>query len=63
MKFPPRLAEGVVNLARLVLDRTPAPFLAEGRGAERRLRNPESGVTQKSVFHVKSPFSLDCVCP
>ena len=55
-EIPPRLAKGVVHPARLVLDRTPAPFLAEGRGAERGLRNPESGVAQKSVFHVKSPF-------
>jgi hypothetical protein len=54
----PRLAKGVVHLARFVFDRTPAPFLAEGHCAERRLRNPESGVAQKSVFHVKSPFSL-----
>src|SRR6266404_4443933 len=55
-EIPPGLAKGIVHLACFVLGRTPAPFLAEGHCAERRLRNPESGVAQNSVSHVKSPF-------
>src|SRR6266436_8945283 len=43
------LAEGVVHLARLILSRTPAPFIAEGHGAKCRLRNSKSGVAQKSI--------------
>jgi hypothetical protein len=57
-EIAPGLAEGIVHLACFVLGRTPAPFIAEGHCAEGRLRNSESGVAQKSVFHVKSPFSL-----
>ncbi len=43
-EIPPRLAKAVVHLARFVLVRTPAPFVAEGHCAECCLRNPESGV-------------------
>src|SRR5260370_40763496 len=57
-EISPRFAKSVVHLARFVLDRTPAPFLAEGHCAERRLRNPEYGVAHKTDFHVQSPFSL-----
>src|SRR5262249_21549304 len=50
-EVPPGLAERVVHLPRLVLGGPPAPFLAEGHRAERRLRNTKSTVAEQPVFH------------
>jgi hypothetical protein len=52
-----RLAEKIVQLPRFVLPRTPAPFLAEGHRAKRRLRNSKSAVAQNSVSHKNLLFS------
>jgi hypothetical protein len=51
MKVALGLAKSVINLARFVLGRTPAPVVAEGHGAERRFRNSKPAVSQEAVSH------------
>jgi hypothetical protein len=51
------LAEGTVYFPCLVLGRTPTSVITEGHRAERCLRNSQSAVAQKSIFHMNLLFS------
>ena len=46
-----RLAVGVVDFARLVLGRAPAPVFAEGHRAEAKVGNTQAAAAEKLVVH------------
>src|SRR5262249_46350445 len=52
------LAIRLVDLPRFILRRAPTKLVAEGHGAQSRLRHTKPAITQEPVFHVRSPYSM-----